>query len=212
MDNENSRLKKLIRLERGIEEGASEEDQLMEMGLAGRNLIHLPGKKLDIDKEAYVNPYSLLIGEISVDANATIWPGVIIRADDAAVSIGRGAAILDKAFIEAPKGHDVTIGAGALISHGAIVHGGSVDDGALLGIGSILLEGAVVEEGAIVAAGAVVPPGHTVPAKTMALGIPAKSVRSLTDEEIKKTREQVKQVEKKAREYGTYYIVGKGML
>jgi carbonic anhydrase/acetyltransferase-like protein (isoleucine patch superfamily) len=71
-----------------------------------------------------------------------------------------------------------------VIGHQAVLHGCTVEDGALVGIGARVLDGAVVEAGAQVAAGAVVTPGHRVPAGTLAVGIPARAVRPLTDDEI----------------------------
>jgi len=189
-----------------------EPDQMIELGLQGKNVISLPGKSPVIDEGAYVNPYALVIGDVRLERDVSLWPGVIIRADDASVTVREGSAVLDKAFIEAPEGHDVVIGPGALVSHGAIVHGGAVEEGALVGIGAVVLEGARIGRGSIVGAGAVVPPGRVIGDGMLALGIPAKEVRPLTDEEKANTREQLEKVREKASEYGTYYVIGKGML
>ncbi|HEY4592881.1 MAG TPA: gamma carbonic anhydrase family protein, partial [Thermoanaerobaculia bacterium] len=79
--------------------------------------------------------------------------------------------------------HPLAIGAGVVIGHAAVLHGCTVEDGALIGIGARVLDGAVVERGAQVGAGAVVAPGHRIPAGHLALGIPARVARPLTEEE-----------------------------
>ena len=184
---------------------------MMDLGLSGRNLIELPGKEMRISPGAYVNPYALIIGEVEVEEGVTIWPGAIIRADDARVIIKKGTAVLDKAFIEAPKGHDVIIGPNALISHGAIIHGGIIGEGALVGIGAVVLEGTNVGPHSLIAAGSVLKPGTVVDEGAMFAGIPAVFKRTLTDEERSHIIDELKRVREKAQEYGTYYLIKQGM-
>ncbi len=188
-----------------------ENNELMELGLSGRNLIRLPGKEMDIAESAYVNPYALLIGEVNLEKGVTVWPGVILRADETSITIGEGSVVLDRAFIEAPKKNPVTVGKEVMISHGAIIHGARVERGALVGIGAIILDGALVGKNSIIGAGSVVKPGTKVPEGTMVAGIPAVEKRKVKEEELKKMPAQIEEVRKKAKEYGAFYLLNKGL-
>ena len=132
-----------------------------------------------IDPDAYVDFSARLIGRIKLAAGVSVWPGAVLRADEAEIVVEKGSAVLDLCLVESPEGHPVLVEAGALISHQVCLHGATVKSGALVGIGAIVLDGAVVGEGAIVGAGAVVPPGMQVPAGKLLLGAPARPVRDL---------------------------------
>lgn len=189
----------------------SRDTDMKDLALSGRNLIKLPGKEMKISPKAYVNPYALIIGEVEIEDNVTVWPGAIIRADEAKVIINEGSAILDRAFIEAPKGYDVIIGPRALVSHGAMIHGAIVGEGALVGIGAILLEGVNLGPYSIAGAGCVVKPGTVVDSGVMVAGIPATVKRTLNQTEKENIIKEVERVSKKAVEYGTYYLLKQGL-
>lgn len=159
------------------------------------------GHHPQIDCQAWVDISARIIGRVSLAARVTIWPGAVLRADDEAIAIGEGSAVLDLALIEAPTGHPVVIEAGALVSHQACVHGATIRRGALVGIGAIVLDGAVVGEGALVGAGAVVPPGMEVPAGSLVLGGPAKVVRELKPAERTMVAGQLADLQRKAEIY-----------
>jgi carbonic anhydrase/acetyltransferase-like protein (isoleucine patch superfamily) len=154
-----------------------------------------------IDSKVWVDPTARLIGNIEIKAGASIWPGVVLRADDAQIVIGKRSAVLDLSLIESPAGHPVIVGDGALISHKACLHGACVEANALVGIGAIVLDGAIVRSGALVGAGAIVTPGTEVAAGMLVLGQPAKPVRRLTPDESDKIQAQVAELCCKADEY-----------
>ena len=159
------------------------------------------GKSPTVADGAYVDRDCLLIGEVSVGPDVTIWPGAILRADDDRIEIGQGSAVMDMAFIEAPEGEPVTIGRGCIVSHGAKLHGCTVADGVMIGIGAIVLDRASVEKGSILAAGSVVPPGHRVPPASLAVGAPAKVAREVTEEEQCQLSEYLESVRLKAADH-----------
>jgi len=132
----------------------------------------------------------LIIGSVEVDADASIWPGAIVRGDDAEVILGRGCVILENCVIEAPRGRPVIVEEGVIISHGAIVHGATIRRRALIGIGAIVLDGAIIGEEAIVGAGAVVPPGMNIPARKLVLGVPGRVVREVTEADLEALAEE----------------------
>lgn len=168
---------------------------------AGALITAFDGNQPQIDPQAWVDIAARIIGRVSLAAKVTIWPGAVLRADDEAIEIGEGSAVLDLALLEAPTGHPVVIEPGALVSHQACVHGATIKRGALVGIGAIVLDGAVVGEGALVGAGAVVPPRMEVPAGVLVLGAPAKVIRELKPAEREMVAGQLADLQHKAEVY-----------
>jgi carbonic anhydrase/acetyltransferase-like protein (isoleucine patch superfamily) len=159
------------------------------------------GKRPSIDQGAYVDESALLIGQVTLRRGASVWPCALLRADDDAVEVGEGSAIMDMAFLEAPKGRPVSVGSGCLISHGARLHGCVVGDGVLVGIGAIVLDGARVGDGSIIAAGSLVPPGKEIPPRSVATGVPVAIARATTDADIQAVKAELGAVCEKARRY-----------
>jgi carbonic anhydrase/acetyltransferase-like protein (isoleucine patch superfamily) len=164
-------------------------------------------KQPRIDENAYVNPYAKVIGDVMIQAGASLWPDVIIRADDDCVEIGKNAAILDRSFVEAPQGHPVNIGENVIVSHGAKLHGCDIDNNVLIGISAKILVGAKIGAGSVIAAGAVVPPNTEIPPRSKVVGAPGKVVGEVTEEELGEIRQKHSEIIKKAREYGKWYVV-----
>ncbi len=146
---------------------------------------------------------ALLIGDVVLKADASIWPGAILRGDDGLVEIGEGSAVMDMAFAEAPRGKSVIVGDGCMVSHGARLHGCELERRVLVGISAVVLDGAVVREGAIIAAGAVVPPGADIASRTLVMGVPAKARRETTEAEAMALQDELKAVMEKARRYAS---------
>jgi carbonic anhydrase/acetyltransferase-like protein (isoleucine patch superfamily) len=128
----------------------------------------------DIHPDAYVHPDAVLIGQLTLGAGSSVWPGAVIRADDAPIYIGARTSIQDGTVVHTTLPHPTTVGDDCVIGHVAHLEGCRIEDGALVGSGSIVLHGAVVGSGSIVGANAVVTNGMEVPPNSMALGIPAK--------------------------------------
>lgn len=127
-----------------------------------------------IAENAYIAPTAVIIGDVVIGAEASIWFGVVIRGDTGAIRIGAGTSIQDNSVIHVNAEADTHIGDEVTVGHGAILEGCDVRDGALIGMGAIVLSGALVHEKALVAAGAVVREGAEVAADTLAAGVPAK--------------------------------------
>lgn len=127
----------------------------------------------DIAEDAYVHPDAVVIGQVSLGAGATVWPGAVVRADYGPISIGPRTSIQDGAVVHATETLPTRIGSECVIGHNAHLEGCIVEDGCLIGSGSVVLHRVVVRTGALVGAGAVVPNGMEVPSRAMALGVPA---------------------------------------
>jgi carbonic anhydrase/acetyltransferase-like protein (isoleucine patch superfamily) len=127
-----------------------------------------------IDPSAFVHPDAVVIGAVTVGAEATIWPGAVLRGDYGDIVVGARTSIQDGTVIHATPVNPTVIGAECVIGHIAHLEGCTIEDRSLVGSGSVVLHRAVVRSGALVGAGAVVPNDTEVPAHAMALGVPAR--------------------------------------
>ena len=128
----------------------------------------------DIDPTAYVHPDAVVIGNVRLGPESSIWPGAVLRGDGAAITIGARTSIQDGSVLHVTPVHATTVGAECVIGHLVHLEGCTIEDGALVGSGAVVLHDAVVRREALVGAGAVVSGGIEVPSRAMALGVPAK--------------------------------------
>lgn len=159
-------------------------------------------KKPVLGRGVYVDEDSLVIGDVHLEDGVTVWPGAVLRGDDDRVVIGKGSAVMDMAFAEAPRGKPVMVGQGSLVSHAARLHGCSIGNGVLVGIGAIVLDGASVEDGAVVAAGSLVVPGMRVPSSSVVMGSPGKVTSPVTPDNRAWLEGELASLRKKAGTYG----------
>jgi carbonic anhydrase/acetyltransferase-like protein (isoleucine patch superfamily) len=131
-----------------------------------------------VDPKAFVHPTAQLIGNVVVGAEASVWPGAVLRGDFNRIEIGEGSSVQDNAVLHPRSPHPTTIGRDCVIGHLAHLEGVEIEDMVLVGSCSVVLEESCVRTGGIVAAGAVVPPGTEVPLGRRAQGVPAKLVSS----------------------------------
>jgi carbonic anhydrase/acetyltransferase-like protein (isoleucine patch superfamily) len=145
----------------------------------------VPGRTPRIHPDAFVDPAAQVIGDVSIDAFSSIWPGTVVRGDqDNYVKIGRNTNVQDGSVLHVTPEFPCIVGDGVTIGHRSVVHACTVMNNVRIGIGAVVLTGAVVEEGAQVGAGALVPQGTVVSAGWLVLGVPAKPVRKMSDEEV----------------------------
>lgn len=135
------------------------------------------GKRPELGRDVFVDESAQVIGDVKLEDESSVWPGAVIRADDESVRIGKGTAVMDLAFVEAPAGRPVEVGSGCIVSHGARLHGCAIGAGVLVGIGAIVLDGADVGDGCVIASGALVTPGTVVPPASVVMGMPGKVIR-----------------------------------
>jgi carbonic anhydrase/acetyltransferase-like protein (isoleucine patch superfamily) len=150
-------------------------------------LIPFDGKLPRLGARVWVAPGAYVTGDVELGDDVSFWFHTVARGDVNWIKIGARTNIQDGSVLHVNHGtHPLLIGEGVVVGHSAVVHGCTIEDGALIGIGARVLDGAVVEAGAQIGAGAVVAPGHRIPAGHLALGIPARVVRPLTDEESRR--------------------------
>lgn len=143
----------------------------------------LQGHRPVLGEGAHVDDTAVVIGRVRLGARASVWPLAVIRGDTDDIVVGDESNVQDGAVLHADAGVPCTVGARVTIGHRAIVHGCTIGDEALVGMGAIVMNGAVVGAGSIVGAGALVPEGARIPPGTMALGVPARVVRELSEAE-----------------------------
>jgi len=127
-----------------------------------------------IDPSAFVHPDAVVIGNVTIGPESTVWPGAVLRGDYGEIYVGARTSVQDGTVVHATEDHPTRIGDECVIGHIAHLEGCTIEDRALVGSGSIVLHRAVVRTGALVGAGAVVPNGMDVPGGAMALGVPAR--------------------------------------
>jgi carbonic anhydrase/acetyltransferase-like protein (isoleucine patch superfamily) len=137
-----------------------------------------------IDPTAFVAPTAALYGDMHVAAHAVIMFGTVIRAELDTVWVGEETNVQDNCVLHVDKTFPAILGRRVTVGHAAVVHGAKIGDNCLVGIGASALNGSELGEGSWLAAGSILTEGKTIPPWTLAMGIPAKPIRDLTQQEI----------------------------
>jgi carbonic anhydrase/acetyltransferase-like protein (isoleucine patch superfamily) len=141
------------------------------------------GESPRVSPTAYVHDRAEVIGRVSLADHASVWPGAVLRGDIEPIVLGARSNVQDNAVLHTEKGLPTVLGDDVSVGHSAVLHGCTIEDGCLIGMGAIVLNGAVVERDCLVGAGAVVSPGTRIPSGHLAVGVPARVARALTDDE-----------------------------
>ena len=142
------------------------------------------GKYPKIDPSAFIADNALVIGDVEIGPETSIWFYSVVRGDTNYIRIGSRCNIQDACVLHVGKDRDpLIIEDEVSLAHRVVVHGCRIRKRALIGIGSIILNGAEVGEEAIIGAGSLVAPGSVIPPRMLAIGTPAKPVRSLREED-----------------------------
>ena len=143
-------------------------------------LFSFEGLAPTVSPEAWIAPTATLVGDVHVEAGASIWYGAVLRADFGPILVRRGANVQDGSVLHGGPDPVTEVGEGATIGHLCVVHGAVVHAEALIGNGATVLDGAVVGPRALVAAGATVPPRMEIPGGMLAVGVPARVAGPVT--------------------------------
>ncbi len=138
-----------------------------------------------------VDPSAVVLGDVTLGDDVSVWPLVVIRGDMHRIRVGARTSIQDGSVLHIthagpynPDGFPLLIGNDVTVGHQAMLHGCSIGDRVLVGMGSMIMDGAVVESEVIVGAGSLVPPGKTLQRGYLYVGRPVKQVRALTEKEL----------------------------
>jgi len=148
------------------------------------NIRPYRGRLPRLGTNVYVDPAAILIGDVELGDDVSLWPCTVTRGDVNYIRVGDRTNIQDLTLVHVMRETNPTvIGSNVTIGHSAVIHGCTIEDRCLIGMGAILLNGCRIGTGSIVAAGALVPEGMVIPPGSMVMGMPAKVKRALTPEE-----------------------------
>lgn len=158
-----------------------------------------------IESSAFIAAGTHIYGDVTIGANAVIMFGVVIRAEFDSIRIGERTNIQDNSVLHCDEAIPCVVGNDVTVGHAAVLHGATVGDFCLVGIGARALNRSVLGEGAWLAAGSVLPEGKEIPPWTLAMGIPARPIRELTEAEILRQADGVVSYQRLA---ATYRLLG----
>lgn len=164
-------------------------------------IIPFDGKSPKVHPTAWIAPNATLIGDVHIGAGASVWFGVVMRADRDRIELGAGSNLQDNVVVHTDKGIPTIIGENVGVGHLALLHGTRVGAGSLIGMGAKLLNNSVVGEGGFVAAGALVLEGQEVAAGHLAAGVPAKDRGAMNAELSERVRSNAFAYQELAEEY-----------
>ena len=137
-------------------------------------LFSFEGRSPQVHPDAWIAPTATLVGDVTVEAHASVWYGAVLRADFGAIVVREGANVQDGSVLHGGDDPVTEVGPGATIGHLCVVHGCVIGAEALIGNGSTVQDGARIGRRALIGAGSLVPPGLVVPDEVLALGSPAR--------------------------------------
>jgi carbonic anhydrase/acetyltransferase-like protein (isoleucine patch superfamily) len=158
-----------------------------------------------LDPTAFVSPQATVVGNVEIGARASIWPGAVIRGDQASVRIGESTCVQDSVVIHAhTKENPTIIGNLTVIGTASVIHGVYVGDNVNIGDGCVIFDGATLGEGVMLAPGSIVPANVVIPPRSMNSGAPATQIREVSREEVSRhsaRAETIAQVFQKLRRW-----------
>ena len=155
----------------------------------------------DIHPTAFVAPDADVIGRVRIGEDCSVWFHAVIRAEDADIEIGARTNIQDGCILHTDADFPMQIGEDVTVGHGAILHGCTIGSNTLIGMGAIVLNGARIGNNCIIGAGALVTQNAVIPDNTIALGSPAKPIRTVTEAQAAENLENAAHYVKEGRHY-----------
>jgi carbonic anhydrase/acetyltransferase-like protein (isoleucine patch superfamily) len=145
----------------------------------------------ELGKRVFVDPTALVVGQVCIGDDSSIWPMAVLRGDVHAIEIGARSSIQDGAVCHVthashynPDGHRLIIGDDVTVGHKAMLHGCKINNEVLIGMGSVVMDDVVIHSNVVLGANSVVPPGRELEGGFLWVGSPARKIRTLTDDEI----------------------------
>lgn len=129
----------------------------------------------------WIAPTAVIIGDVIVKRNASIWWNAVLRGDEEPITVGENSNVQDGCVLHADPGFPLTIGDSVTVGHMAMLHGCTISDNSLIGIGAIILNGATIGTNCLIGANALITEGKTIPDNSIVLGAPGKIVGESSD-------------------------------
>ncbi len=147
-------------------------------------ILALGDKHPTFTGDYWIAETAVVIGDVHLGDNASVWWGAVLRGDNDPITIGANSNIQDGSVLHTDEGVPMHIGDNVTVGHMVTLHGCTIGDGSLIGIGSIVLNRAVIGKNSLVGANTLIPEGKAYPERSLIVGSPGKVVRELTDEEV----------------------------
>ena len=147
-------------------------------------MIQFGGKMPQDCGAAFVAPNATVLGDVVLEKGSSVWYGAVLRGDDGTLTLGENTNVQDNAVLHCDPGGAVTLGKNVTVGHSALVHGCTVGDGSLIGMHATLLNHSVVGKNCIIGAGALVPEGMVIPDNSVAVGVPARVIKTIRDDQL----------------------------
>jgi carbonic anhydrase/acetyltransferase-like protein (isoleucine patch superfamily) len=146
---------------------------------------------------------AVVLGDVSIDEQSSVWFNAVVRGDTEAIRIGRRTNIQDGCILHADPGFPCAVGDEVTVGHGAIVHGATVGNRVLIGMRALVMNGADIGDESVVGVGAIVTEGMKIPPGSVVLGLPGKVVRQVTPEDADRIRHAAEHYVAAARKFQT---------
>lgn len=158
-------------------------------------------KHPQIHESCFVASDAVVIGEVSLAKDSSVWFGSVIRGDMDEILIGEGTNIQDNCTLHTDPNHRMHIGKRVTIGHNAIVHGACIEDDVLIGMGATILNGARIGKGSIIGAGALIVEHQVVPAGSVVVGCPGKVIKQISEQQYADNLDNASHYIELAKEY-----------
>ncbi len=160
------------------------------------------------DKNVFIAPGAVVVGDVTLGENCSVWYQAVLRADLQSIKVGEGTNIQDGSVFHLSNDLGTHVGSFVSCGHRAMLHACTIDDEVLVGMGSIVMDGAEVGARSIIAAGSLVTRGKKIPPGSLVMGSPGRVVRMLTIDEQKSNRAMAEKYIQVAREHREYLDAG----
>ena len=147
-------------------------------------ILSFGGKSPRDEGAAFVADNATVQGDVLLKPGTTVWYGAVLRGDSGTLTIGENTNIQDNAVLHCDAGGKVLLGKNVTVGHCALVHGCTVGDDSLIGMNATLLNHSVVGKRCIIGAGALVPEGMVIPDNSVAVGVPARVIKTIRDDQL----------------------------
>ena len=155
-------------------------------------IVSFGGKTPQDNGAAFVAPNATVLGDVILEAGSSVWYGAVLRGDDGTLTLGENTNVQDNAVLHCNPGGAVSLGKNVTVGHSALVHGCTVGDGSLIGMHATLLNHCVIGKNCIIGAGALVPEGMVIPDNSVAVGVPARVIKTIRDDQLAHNIENAK--------------------
>ncbi|ATP48810.1 gamma carbonic anhydrase family protein [Pseudomonas kermanshahensis] len=141
--------------------------------------------RVDSHPTSWIAPNATVIGNVRLQARASVWFGAVLRGDNELIDIGEDSNVQDGTVMHTDMGSPLTLGKGVTVGHNAMLHGCTVGDYSLIGINAVILNGARIGKHCIIGANALIPEGKEIPDGSLVMGSPGKVVRELSEQQMR---------------------------